>query len=1017
MFLSRFAVKRPITIVMVTLAVLILGYVSFSDLPIDLLPDLEIPVSAVMVDYRGVGPQEVEKLVTIPLEGAVGTVSNIKDIRSISSEGRSIIIAQFNYGSDMDMVALELREKVDMVKSLLPECVGNPMVLKLDPDSIPIVQAAVYGNNDLEELQAFAEDIVKPQLERLEGVAAVDIAGGRQSEVEIRVNPNTLAGYGLSIDMLSSIIAANNLNLPGGIVSKGEQDMTIRTIGEFGSVEDIRNLPLMLPSGQTVTLENVADINLVINEGNSLNRINGTRSIDISIRKQSGSNTVAVAKESIAALELIQAKYTQYQILPVINQADYIQRSINHLAENAVLGCLLAVIVLLLFFRSMSTTLIVAISIPISIIGVFVILYFSGITLNLMTMGGLALAVGMLVDNAIVVLENIFRLREEGLNNIDAAIQGAGEVATAVTASTLTTVAVFLPIVFVEGITSEIFSDLALTVTISLFASLAVSLTLIPMLSSKMIPRKKIKSVAVPSVFEKAMGKVISGYKGLLSAVLNHPGRTFGIGILSFIVCILPLAIIGAEYFPEMDQGQFTISIEQPPGSSLDYAESIATQVESLIVDIPEIDIIYSQVVNTSTDIVVLTQSSDLTSRETSVVADEVRKLIKDIPGVNINVSVASAMMMMGGGLGESPVNISIKGDDLTELRRISNDFVDLVGSVEGTRMVDSSFSQGLPEVQVQINRRQAGQYGLNTAQIANTIRTIMSGKTVTRYKLDDTEINVVIRGEDWYSKSISSLEQLALTTPSGMTIPLSQVADVVLAQGPQTINREGQMRVTTVTSQIFERDLQGVSQDIEALLNQYQLPPGYSYEIGGEYQELVNALSDLSIVLILAVALVYMVLASQFESLLYPFVIMFAVPLSFSGAAIGLLITGYPLSVPVLIGAIILAGVVVNDAIVLVDYINTRRSRGEDRRTAIMNAGPIRLRPIVITTLTTILGLFPMSLGLGAGAEALAPMAITVIFGLGFATLLTLVLIPAIYVVIDNLSEQVTSRFRLKAE
>ncbi len=1006
MGLPKLAVKRPITIVMITLAVLLLGFISLTRLPIDLLPNLELPVMAVSVSYQGVGPQEIESLISIPLEESIGTVNGIESITTRSSEGNSILIAQFSFGTDMSQAALELRERVDTVKAFLPEDASSPIVLQIDPDSLPIIQISLTGTNDLASLQVFADEVLSPRIERIDGVASVEVSGGYSRKIEVKVDPAIIHSYGLTMDTLMSMISAENINLPGGTIQRGNQEYTIRTLGEFNSLSEIEDLRFILNSGQQIALSDVAQVNFVDDDQQSIVRANGQRSLDISVSKQSGTNTVNVARSVLSELDEIIEENSQYEIVPVLNQAEFIELSIDNLLESALLGSLFAIIVLFLFFRSIRTTSIIAIAIPISVIATFVLLYFSNITLNLMTLGGLALAIGMLVDNAIVVLENIFRFREEGVDKEEAAVSGANEVAMAITASTITTIAVFLPIVFVEGITSEIFRELALTIALSLLASLVVALSVIPMLSSKLIRRSTKTTEAKDSKFIKIFTNFKQKYVKLLKISIENPGKTILSGVLIFVVAISTIFLVGTEYFPEVDQGQFSVSIDLASGTSSEKTEETTVKVEDMILNILGVETVYSNIGKGSSSINVITDLSSDSS--TADIADILRKKVRDIAGADISVSVLSAASLAGGGgMGGAPISISVKGDNLDELESISQDFIAIISQVDGTRMVNSSFTSGVPEVQIKVDRLQASQYGLTTAQVANAVRTIMTGSTVTRYKYQGSEIDVVVKGVDSYNQGVASLNSLLISTPTGSIIPLSEISNISLAQGPTRIDREDQVRVVTVSSQIYQRDLGGISEDIEALLSEYNMPNGYTYQFGGEYTELQNALEDLTLALVLSIILVYMVLASQFESLLHPFIIMFAVPLSFSGGALGLFITGNSLSVPSMIGAIMLAGIVVNDAIVLVDYINTRRKQGEDVKEAIMNAGPIRLRPILITTLTTALALIPLGLGLGEGGELLAPMGIAVIFGISLATLLTLVFIPALYLVFDNLANK----------
>lgn len=1021
MNLSKIAVKRPVTIAMVTLIVIILGVVSLSKLPIDLFPEIEVPVAIVTTSYSGVGSQEIEELITKPVEEAIATVNDIENVSSMSSEGSSTVIAEFDYGTDMNFAALDMREKVDMVKDSLPEDSNSPMVLKIDPNSFPIMELSLSNGGDLAKLQTIGEDMIEPKLERLPGVASVDVSGGYENQVEIVVNGEKLKGYGLSIDGLAQILRAENLNLPGGEVRKGNQELTIRTIGEFESVDEIKNLPIPLAGGDSVYLSDIADVNMNYKDKEIIVKTNGKNSINISIQKQSGTNTVQVADRINKEIDKLKTEFPDISIKVVMDQSEFIKQSINNVVKNAVIGAVLAVLILYLFLRNIRTTIIIGIAIPISIITTFTLVYFYGITLNMMTLGGLALGVGMLVDNAIVVLENIYRFRQDGYSRKEAAIKGAQEVGMAVTASTLTTVAVFLPMVFVEGITSALFKEFSLTVAMSLGASLIVSLTIIPMLCSKFLKVDKMQGKKhhgkfrlfdfLYDSFDTIFAKLESIYKRVLKGALEHRKITVTIAIVIFVTSLASVSKVGAEFFPTTDEGEFTVNISLPEGSDLENTDEVVLEIENNLKSIEEIDTVFSKVgstgrhfaggsrSNTAAVNVVLKDLKDR-KRSTNEVADEVRGMVRDIPGAEIRVQVSSSGM---GGGGSTPISIDIKGDDLDELKKIGDDIEKSVKNVEGTREVESGFGEGIPELQIKINRRNASQYGLTATQIASSIKGTISGQTATEYKFDGEEIDVIIKGDSSLKESVSNLERISIKTSMGINIPLDQVANISIDRGPVTINRDDQVRVVSVTSQIMGRDLKSITTDIEDILSEYPMPEGYSYDISGENEDMMESFGDLLMALLLAVVLVYMVIASQFESLIHPFTIMFSVPLALSGGIFGLFITGRSLSVPGFIGIIMLAGIVVNNAIVLVDYINTRRASGEDRKEAIINAGPIRLRPILMTTSTTVLGLVPLALGIGEGAETQAPMATVVIGGLLLSTMLTLVFIPVFYTILDD--------------
>lgn len=1014
--LSKFSVKRPVTILMIILMVVLIGAVSFDRLPIDLLPEIEYPIIIVHTSYNGVGPQEIEKLITRPLEEVLTTVDNIDTISSTSSEGSSLVIIQLDFGSDMDFAALEVREKIDLVAGYLPEDASDPMVLKFDPDSLPIMTISVSSEGDLETTQNIAEDIIKPRFERIEGAASAEINGGFSKEIEIILIEEKASGFGIATDYLAQILMVENLNLPGGEVSKGKNDLTVRTIGEFQSIEEIRNLNIPLQRGGTVRLRDIAEVNLANTDRTTIARLNGQETLEISVMKQSGVNTVNVSKEINKELEEIKKDYPGIDIVKVFDQADYINFAIEGVISNAVLGGALAILILYVFLRSIKSTVIISLAIPISVIATFILLYFTGVTLNMMTLGGLALGIGMLVDNSIVVLENIYRHVSEGNKIKEASILGANEVAGAVTASTLTTVGVFLPVIFVQGLTAMIFKELAMTIVLSLVASLAVALTLIPMLTSKLLTgeiKKNKKDNSKINIIQRI-------YKKTLNWSLKHRFVTVSICVLIFVGSFGSVVTLGTEFFPKTDEGQISINIKLPTGAELNETDLITKEVEQLISGIEEIVYMFPSVgsggnmsfsggtSNRASITVMLSRKSDR-ERSTFDVADEIRKLVKDIPGAEIGVSIASTMS--AGGLGGSGITISISGDDIDTLETISDDFKNIISNVAGTREITSSMEEGIPEVQVIVDRNRSSQYGLTSAQIANGVKSTLSGMTATRFKMDGNEIDVVIKGDDIYKKGMANLGMIPISTPMGTTIPLSQVADIVVTRGPVSINRENQTRIVTVNCDVFGRDAKTIESEIDVLLQDYTMPRGYSYSYGGESELIDDAFEDLTFALILAIILVYMILAAQFESLVLPFSIILSIPFALSGGALGLFIIGVPMSVPAIIGFIILVGVVVNNAIVLVDYINTRRKNGEKRLEAIKNAGPIRLRPIMMTALTTILGLLPLSTGIGDGAEMTQPLAISVVGGLALSTVVTLVFVPVMYTIFDDIANFFISR------
>ena len=1033
MKLANFSVNRPVAVIMVVLALMMIGAVSLSGLHVDLLPEMELPVAVVITGYTGSAPQEVENMVTRPLEEALGTVGNISSISSMSSMGNSIVIAQFEMGTDMELAALEMREKIDMVKGFLPEGADDPMVIKMDINLMPVLVLGISGERPVQELKAFAEDIIKPQIERLDGVASVEVTGGLTREIQVIVEPERLAAHGLSMSQVIQALQLQNMNLSAGKVTRGGQEMALRVIGEYDEVKQVADTVLTTPSGTRLSLKDVARVEDGFKDTTGFSRLGEKPGISITVQKQSGANTVSVVRSTRKALEKLASQFPEgISIFTVMDQAEYIEFSISNVANNLLLGAVLAMLVLFVFLRNFRSTLIIAFSMPISVIATFILIYFGGLNLNMMSLGGLALGVGMMVDCSIVVLENIFRMRETGLDRMEAAKSGANEVAGAITASTLTTVAVFFPIAYVEGIASELFTELALTVSFSLLSSLLVALTLVPMLSSRLL---KVNSVGpggkedpdnrpkgwvarLMSFSEKRFKALDEYYRVLLARCLSHRALTVIVVAALLVGSLALVPAIGAEFIPSMDQGMINVTVELPHGSSLEETDRVVSQVEQAFsVYEEDIELIFSSIggggmigmggtgggSNTGGMYVSLVPLEER-KLSTQEVVEGVRQRVENIPGAEIAVNAQD--ISSGMGMSFSPVEISLKGEDLKELERISAEIADLVRNIPGTWDVTTSLEEGQPEIQLVVNREKAGVYGLSAAQIASAVRTAIEGQVATRFRTGSEEIDVRVRLSEGGSKELAEIENLLVDSPLGLMIPLGEVAEIREVQAPTTIQRSDQVRVVSITAQLQGRYLAAVMGEVQqAVEKNVFLPHGYSVSYGGEFELMTESFADLFLALLMAIALVYMVMAAQFESLLHPLGIMFSIPVEAIGVILALFLTRTPFSVVTFIGVIMLAGIVVNNAIVLVDYINQLRGRGLARDEAILTAGPIRLRPILMTALTTILAMVPLTLGLGEGAELQISMAVAVIGGLTVSTFLTLLLVPVVYSLFDDLS------------
>ena len=1026
------SIRHPVTTWMCIFVVILLGVVSVTMIPLDLLPDINLPVAAVVTSYSGAGPEEVESVVTKNLESALSSVNNVDNVQSISQEGTSMVILSFNEGTNMDTATAQIRERLDMIKSVFPDDVGTPMVTKLDPSMMPVMIMSISGDMDSVALTDRAVNDIKPDIEKVAGVASVTVSGGRTRQITVDLDQGKLNTYGLSVSQVSNILAAQNLNMPGGSIKSSSQDITVRTEGEYNSVEQIKNTSIMLPAGGMVHLKNLGEVTDGYADVSSLTYMNGKPGMGIIVQKASDANTVVVARDINKEIDSMSRQYPDTHLVKVMDSSQFINISIQNVVSSAVLGGIFAIIILYLFLRNIRATLIIAISIPVSIVATFVLMYFSGMTLNLISLGGLALGVGMLVDNSIVVLDNIFRYQQEGHGRFESASEGTKEVGLAISGSTLTTVAVFLPIIFVQGIASQIFKELALTVTFSLLTSLVVAVTIVPMLSYQLLSVKKGKPKD-KNIFNKIsdwlggmIDRMTESYGNLLASSLKHRFITVLVGVLALGLTMLSVPMVGSELIPDMDQGQLSINAALPKGINIETTDKTMKEIYGKIKDIPEIGTTYLSMGSVGAANLSVGGSTNEGSfninlkplkerrRSTDQVADVIRSRLKELPGVKINVS--TGLMAMAGGNADSAmgtgVSIDVKGDDLNMLREISDEIAEKVESISGTRDVKTSFSEGEPEYVIRLKDDVAPGYGLTTAQVAQAVQGAVKGTTATRYKLSGNDVDVVVRISQNEQNGIDGLKSLYIQTPAGIQVPLATVADVSVGAGPSEIDRQDQSRVAHVTASVVGRDQGSVNEDASRLIKGVKLPGGYSAELGSSATQLNEAFSQLGLVLILSIILVYMIMASQFESLLHPFTILMSVPISLSTGILGLVITRKAISIPAFIGLIMLGGIVVNNGIVLIDYINTLRRRdGLERDEAIIKGGPTRLRPILMTTLTTILGLIPLAMGIGEGSEMEQPMAITVIFGLTFSTLVTLLILPSIYSYFDDAENFVLSR------
>lgn len=1028
---SRTVIKRPVALTMVVLVVILMGVVSLSRLKVDLFPDMKLPYAAVITSYSGAGPEEIEKTVTKPLEDALGTVQGIKNIQSMSMSGSSVIILEFNWGQDMDFATLNIREKVDQIEGRLPDAVDKPMVMKMDPNMFPVMTLAMHGDLDQQRLKDIAENTVKNRLERLDGVAAVNVTGGLQREIQVLVDPGRLQTFGLSINQVVQALQAENITSSGGQVTDAGKKVLVRVNGEFNDLDQIRQVGLTTPAGAVVRLGDVATVRDTTAEQQQFALFDGKPAIGLSIQKQTSGNTVQIAHAVKKALQELQRELPPgVTIEPVNDQSKYIEASINTVYRDMILGGLLAMLIIFLFLRNFRSTIIIGLTIPISVITTFVLLYFNHMTLNMMTLGGLSLGIGRMVDDAIVVFDNIYRHRQEGQDAMTAAASGAQEVTMAVVASTLTTVGVFLPIAFVEGLAAQIFGPLALTVTCSLLASLAVSLSVTPALASRIL-RGTLppEATAARGLWQHLatgywMTRLSGFYRRFLAWALNHRKLVVAAVFLIFAGSLALAPAVGFDFMPQTDEGSISITIELPRGTELATTAAMTDRIVKLIQQQPEIQSIYQEIgsgggqnsflggetpemASINLTLVPLKQRQ----RSAAEVAAAIRQSVAGIAGARITVTPASSFM---GGTGESPVQVDIHGDDLKVLQDLAEKVQEAVARVPGTVAVDSSITRGRPQVEILVDRDRAALYNLGAAQIAATVSTAVGGQVASRYRVGGDEYDIRVQLPADRRQDLNSLANLMVPSPRGTQVPLKEIATLKMDTTPSTINRYNQDRVASITANLGDRPLGAVMQDIRREVAGINLPPGYSIEYTGQNQMMMETFGQLGLALILAIALVYMIMAAQFESLLHPFVIMFAIPMAITGVILALLATGRTFDVVVFMGIIMLVGIVLSNAIVLVDYINILRRRGTPRREAILIAGGNRLRPILMTALVTILAMLPLAMGIGEGAEMNAGLGTAVIGGLTVSTILTLVLVPVLYTLFEDLGRYLGRFLRL---
>lgn len=1013
--LVSFCIKHRVTTMLACVLIAIFGVMGFNSLALALTPNIELPMAVVFTTYTNAGPQEVESMVTRTVEQACASVSGMDEIQSVSSEGSSQVIVTFTDGTDMDQALVDLREKIDLVKGYLPDDASAPMVIALDPDMMPVVAIGLRGT-DLASLQTIADDTISPALERIDGVASVDISGGYENQVSVKTYADRLAGYNLSVSYIAQILGAENITIAGGTVDNGNQTLSVRTDGSYSSVEDIAAALIPLPTGGSVRLSEIASVALEPEDQTTIAKINNEPCIRLSVNKQSGVNTVQVAERVKAEMDALTKENPALEWTLLMDQSDFINLSVDSALQNIIIGVVLAALVLLVFLRSWGSTAVISVAMPMCIVSVFLIMQVFGLTLNMMSLGGIAMGVGMIVDNSIVVLENIYSYRADGRSRYEACVFGTGEVALSISASTLTTVAVFLPLGLTGGLVGMMFKDFCITIAALLLASLVIALTLVPLLCYMLLDRTDKRKLQTPEEAKKpsklvdGANKVMEKYRALLAFFIDKRWTAVVATVVMIVIFMGAIFVCDFELMPSMDQGMVSVSVTMPIGSELEESADIADRIAAIAQEtIPEAEDISYYSTGSASSVTINLVERDERKRSAADIGRALRDDLADIAGAEITVS-DGGMMDMSAMTGDA-ISVTLSGDDYDVLTDTANDLVNLISELPDAMDVESSAGEQVPEVDITINRTNAARFGLNAATIGSAVRQQLSGATATQLKMNGEEITVSVSGDSRTSESVDALRSIPLTTPMGGTVPLSLVADVDIVLAPQTINRLNQSRTVTITGGSRSDDTTGIYTAVQGILDNYTLPEGISYESGGEMESMTESFSDLGYALVVALGLVYFVLASQFESFVMPIIIMMILPIGLLGSLFGLPITGQSISIVAFIGVIMLAGTVVNSSIVLIDYIKIRRRRGESKNDAILNACPRRVRPVLMTTLTTILGLVPMAIGSGEGSEMMVPMATVMITGMIISTIVTLLFTPVYYSLIDSLIEKVTHR------
>lgn len=1019
--ISKVAVDRPITFLMSTLILLGFGLYGLQNLRLNLYPDVSFPTITVYTSYEGVAPEDIETLVTRPIEESVGSISGIRRVRSLSSQGASVVKLNFEWGTDLYQAENDVRKELGFVERQIPDDAETPLVFSYDPNQEPIVVLTVTSNaRSARELRTYSKQVLEQRIERINGIASAETSGGLERQINVRIDNEKMRLYNITIAEIAQKLQQENIQVPAGQLTEGNTNYSLRTIGEFKNVDQIRNTIITVRNGQPLLLKDVANVEDGIEQPIGNVRVDGEDGIILNVYRQSDANVVTAANAVVDGLENIQRSLpSDVEVSVLTNKADFIEQSISNLLWTGVQAIILVVLILLAFLRSGRSATIIAISIPVSIVTTFLVMDLADLSLNIISLSGLTLAVGLVVDNAVVVLENIFRFREQGANRDEASVNGAKEVAVPIIVSTLTTLVVFLPILFVPGIAGFLFRDLALTISFSLIVSTLVALTLIPLMASQFYKETMQDQGAqnkIARFFSNLLEKMETTYHDQLQRVIGKSGSVVLAAVIFFAVTVPLFYMIGGEFFPRVDENAFVLEVQREPGVNLFELERSMGQVESIIrQEVPEARLVVSDYGDkegiegaddpggfTGTVRVELVSQNERNRTQAEITSSLLREL-QIVPGVQIQEVIIDPLSPDG----ENGLIVQIFGFDPEVKKELSEGVKERLLQIEGINNVFSSSDQGRPELRLIMDRERISRVGMTTNQVASAVSNAVKGNVATAFVDQGVEYEVVVELDPSDKAQSVDLSNIQVQTPSGEWMPLKNLARIERYTGPTNVLRIDQERVTEVTAELSGIDLATASERARASLNQVNWPDEYRYEISGTAEEQAESFGYLMIAFMIAGILTYMVMASQFESLVEPFIIILTIPLALSGVLLMLWITGTSISVTSMVGLILLTGIVVNNGIVMIDYIKILQARGVVREKAIVDGATRRLRPILMTAFTTILSMVPLALELGSGSETWSPMARTVIGGLTISTLLMLFVVPCFYNIINGLVEK----------